>query len=143
MDLRKLLSAVFPAVHRDRRHASRVLLQIVCRVIDIYGLFFGGGGYLLLWQTVAVAVAAVWAAIWTWVICKILEKTIGFRVSAQQEQEGLDTALHGQTARILDMSPNAVSPRKGPAPTDLDLNTKESETAFAGKTKVQQLADEP
>ena len=112
---------------------------------DIYGLFFGGGGYLLLWQTVAVAVAAVWAAIWTWAICKILEKTIGFRVSAQQEEEGLDTALHGETARILDMSPNAVSPRKGPAqPVKvLDLDTKESETIPGGKTKVQQIIGEP
>jgi len=77
---------------------------------NIYGLFFGGGWYLLLWQTIAVLVAGIWSGVWTWVICKILERTTGFRVSAEQEAAGLDVALHGETARILDVSPNALSP---------------------------------
>jgi Amt family ammonium transporter len=77
---------------------------------NIYGLFFGGGWYLLLWQTIAVLVAGIWSGVWTWVICKILERTTGFRVSTEQEAAGLDVALHGETARILDVSPNALSP---------------------------------
>ena len=82
---------------------------------DIYGLFFGGGATLLLWQIIAVLVAGAWSGVWTWVICKILENTTGFRVSEEEEAEGLDASLHGETARILDVSPNAMSPMHAPA----------------------------
>ena len=93
---------------------------------DVYGLFFGGGAHLLLWQTIAVLVAGLWSALWTWIICKVLEKTTGFRVTEEQEEAGLDESLHGETSRILDMSPNAVSPKSagltGPVPEELGLD---------------------
>ena len=77
-----------------------------------YGLFLGGGGYLLVYQIIGVVVAAAWSAIWTFIICKLLEATTGFRVTEEEEDAGLDASLHGETARVLDVSPDAISPRK-------------------------------
>ena len=78
----------------------------------------------------------MWAGLWTWIICKILEHTTGFRVSAEQEAEGLDESLHGETSRVLDLSPNAVSPSKAPVaggeePAKLGLDDKPAEKAEA------------
>ena len=93
-----------------------------------YGLFLGGGGYLLIYQIIGVVVAAAWSGIWTFVICKILEVTTGFRVTEEEEESGLDASLHGETARVLDVSPEALSPRKGAQgaadPESLDLTGK-------------------
>jgi Amt family ammonium transporter len=93
-----------------------------------YGLFLGGGGHLLIYQIIGVVVAAAWSGIWTFVICKILEKTTGFRVTEEEEESGLDASLHGETARVLDVSPEALSPRRQPQgaadPESLDLTGK-------------------
>ena len=56
-------------------------------------------------------VALAWSGIWTFVICKLLEATTGFRVT-EEEDAGLDASLHGETARVLDVSPDAICPRR-------------------------------
>ena len=43
-----------------------------------------------------------------------IDKTIGFRVTAEEEEAGLDISQFGETARILDMSPN-INPKTGAA----------------------------
>ena len=43
----------------------------------------------------------VWSAALSWVILKVLEKTIGLRVGAEQEQVGLDIAEHEERAYNL------------------------------------------
>ena len=73
---------------------------------------------------IGVVVAAAWSGIWTFVICKILEKTTGFRVTEEEEDAGLDASLHGETARVLDVSPEALSPRRAADPESLDLTEK-------------------
>ena len=40
--------------------------------------------------TIALAVSG------TYIICVVIEKTIGFRIDPQSEAEGLDQALHGE-----------------------------------------------
>jgi Amt family ammonium transporter len=65
------------------------------------GLFFGGASLL---GTQAIAVLATWAysiAV-TFVLLKILDATMGLRVNAEQEDEGLDVAEHGESAYALD-----------------------------------------
>ena len=93
-----------------------------------YGLFLGGGGYLLTYQIIGVVVAAAWSGIWTFIICKLLEATTGFRVTEEEEDAGLDASLHGETARVLDVSPEALSPQRKPKgaadPESLDLTGK-------------------
>ena len=47
-------------------------------------------------QLLGVAAAAAWCGIMTWVILKVIDATLGLRVSEEQESEGLDLAQHGE-----------------------------------------------
>ena len=48
-------------------------------------------------QALAVAVTVVWSALFTYLILKLIDSVIGLRVTADQEVEGLDIALHEET----------------------------------------------
>jgi len=58
----------------------------------------GGGLSLLGHQAIAVGAAGAWAAVVTFVLLKALDLTIGLRVDAEVEHDGLDGALHGESA---------------------------------------------
>lgn len=47
-------------------------------------------------QVLGIGAAAAWCALVTWVILKILQVTVGLRVSEEKETEGLDLAEHGE-----------------------------------------------
>jgi ammonium transporter, Amt family len=49
-------------------------------------------------QLLGVVAATAWCALMTYVILKIINATIGLRVSEEQEREGLDLAQHGERA---------------------------------------------
>jgi len=59
------------------------------------GLFFGAPGQLVT-QLVSVAAAWVYSFAVTFVILKVLDATIGLRVSEEDEVQGLDLSLHGE-----------------------------------------------
>ena len=59
------------------------------------GLFFGGGVKLLAVQALGVLVVSVWAFSLTYIVFSILKATVGIRVSADEEMEGLDLSEHG------------------------------------------------
>jgi Amt family ammonium transporter len=60
------------------------------------GLFFGNPG-LLANQALSVVVAGVYSFVVTWIILKILDRTMGLRVSDEHELNGLDLSQHGET----------------------------------------------
>ena len=62
------------------------------------GLLYGGSAKLLWVQTYGSLAYIGWAALGTFVILFILKKTIGLRVSEQEEIEGLDIHEHGVEA---------------------------------------------
>ncbi|RIV69935.1 ammonium transporter [Flagellimonas aequoris] len=62
------------------------------------GLLYGGSAKLLWVQTYGSLAYIAWAALGTFVILFILKKTIGLRVSEQEEIEGLDIHEHGVEA---------------------------------------------
>ncbi|MBP3043575.1 ammonium transporter [Arthrobacter jiangjiafuii] len=62
------------------------------------GLFYGGGFAQLGAQLVAALVAIVFSAVLTLVIGLAIHKTIGFRVSEEQEVNGVDLSEHAETA---------------------------------------------
>jgi len=62
------------------------------------GLLYGGGVGLLWVQTYGSLAYILWAAFGTFVVLYILKKTIGLRVSKQDEIEGLDITEHGLEA---------------------------------------------
>lgn len=64
------------------------------------GLFFGNASLLGV-QLISVAAAIVFAFGMTWAILKLLEKTMGLRVTNDQELEGLDLSQHGESGYIF------------------------------------------
>jgi Amt family ammonium transporter len=59
------------------------------------GLVDGNAGQILT-QIYGVVAVAVFCAVATWVILKVVDAMVGLRVTRDEEVEGLDTALHGE-----------------------------------------------
>jgi ammonium transporter, Amt family len=49
-------------------------------------------------QAKAVALTVVWSGVVSFIAYKIVDMTIGLRVSEEEEREGLDITSHGETA---------------------------------------------
>ncbi len=62
------------------------------------GVFFGGGGDLLLDQFIAVVCAIAYSGAATFVIAKAIDIVSGLRVDREAEQLGLDLSQHAETA---------------------------------------------
>jgi ammonium transporter, Amt family len=86
-----------------------------------------GGGALMVTQIIGVVAAAAFAVVLSIGILYLIDKTIGLRVTPDEEREGLDTALHGESgyemgstgageahyeAVELDPEPSAAAARK-------------------------------
>lgn len=67
------------------------------------GLFDGGefATRILIGQVVATAITWVFAAIVTFILLKILDVTMGLRVSQEKEMQGLDLTEHGEEGYIF------------------------------------------
>jgi Amt family ammonium transporter len=62
------------------------------------GLFYGGGFELLGIQTVATLAVLAYSFIVTWVIAKVIQQTIGLRISEEHEVAGIDETSHAERA---------------------------------------------
>lgn len=51
-------------------------------------------------QVLAVAISSVWAFVFTWVMLWVIDRFTRVRVTDEEEDTGLDEALHGETAYI-------------------------------------------
>ncbi len=60
------------------------------------GLFFGNPGQLWI-QLVSVAATALFAFVMTWLILKVIDATIGLRLTPEDEIRGMDISLHNET----------------------------------------------
>lgn len=58
----------------------------------------GGGLTLLGKQAIGIAAAGAWSAVVTFVLLKVIDLVVGLRVEQETEHEGLDGALHGESA---------------------------------------------
>jgi Amt family ammonium transporter len=61
------------------------------------GLFYGNPGQLAV-QLLAVAVTIVFVFVVTFVVAKVLDWSIGLRVTPMEEEVGLDISAHGERA---------------------------------------------
>jgi Amt family ammonium transporter len=59
------------------------------------GLFYGGGLHFLGVQALGVVSVFGWAVLTSWAMFKLIDKTIGLRVSKDEEKRGLDFEEHG------------------------------------------------
>jgi ammonium transporter, Amt family len=58
----------------------------------------GGGISLVGKQAIGLAAAGAWAAVVTFILLKVIDLTVGLRVDPEMEHDGLDGALHGESA---------------------------------------------
>jgi Amt family ammonium transporter len=68
------------------------------------GLFYGGGIDQLLVQLLMAAIILVWVVVCTGILFGVLKATIGLRVSAEEEVQGLDVLEHGLQGYAPDMA---------------------------------------
>jgi Amt family ammonium transporter len=69
------------------------------------GLFYGGGAGLLGAQALGVAAVAAWVAVTMTALFIVLKKTVGLRVSREEELAGLDIEEHGIESSYADFMP--------------------------------------
>lgn len=69
------------------------------------GLFYGGGFSFLSVQLLGVISVIVWVAITMTIVFLIIKHTVGLRVSAKEEIEGLDKQEHGLESSYADFMP--------------------------------------
>lgn len=78
------------------------------------GLFTSGSAQLLLVQVIGAFAIGAWAVCTTWILFEILNKTIGLRVTKEEELMGLDASEHGLSTAYADfISPNRSSEMTG------------------------------
>ena len=68
------------------------------------GLFYGGGPKFFLTQCLGVVSVAAWVAVTMTIVFTVLKHTIGLRVTAQEELDGLDIHEHGLPTAYADFS---------------------------------------
>jgi Amt family ammonium transporter len=83
-------------VHGIGGAAGSLLTGLCARAVLNNGT--GGGLELVGKQGIAVAAAAAWAAVVTFVLLKGIDVLVGLRVDQETEHDGLDGALHGESA---------------------------------------------
>jgi Amt family ammonium transporter len=67
---------------------------------DINGLFYGNPGQLSA-QAISLVAAAGYSFIVTFVLLKIIDAVMGLRVTAEEEEVGLDLTQHGERGYII------------------------------------------
>lgn len=72
------------------------------------GVFYGGGFKMLGVQSLGVASVAAFVAVTMFIIFTIIKKTIGLRVSREEEIAGLDIEEHGLVSSYADFMPAIV-----------------------------------
>ena len=82
------------------------------------GLLYGGNADQLGKQAVACLAASVYAFTATYVIGWVIHKTMGFRVTEEQELVGLDQSQHAESAYELGAAPSSSGRMAGPSGGD-------------------------
>lgn len=100
------------------------------------GLFYGGGFALLGKQLIGVATVLAWTAVTMTIAFKIIDMTVGLRVSEEEEIVGLDSKEHGLASAyagfsIMDVTGGVM---------EVNENTDLGQDSYALATKVQRDA---
>jgi ammonium transporter, Amt family len=77
--------------------ATGIFASTAINPAGVDGLLAGNLNLLAV-QAIAVVAVAVYAAVVTWGILKVLDLTMGLRVAPEEERQGLDVSLHGEPA---------------------------------------------
>lgn len=108
------------------------------------GLLYGGGVNLLGVQALGVVTVAAWVTITMLIIFSLIKKTVGLRVSKEEEIIGLDIEEHGLVSSYADFMPILSTPGSGEGAT-VDIDTavptviKKSESANISDAKITKV----
>ena len=69
------------------------------------GLLYGGGAHYLLIQLIGVVSVIAWVAVTMTIVFLVIKKTVGLRVSSEEEIAGLDIEEHGLASSYADFMP--------------------------------------
>lgn len=117
------------------------------------GLFYGGGLQLLCVQLLGIVAVGAFVFVTTGLVWLLLKKTVGIRVSAEEEIQGLDIGEHGNVAYpdfapVTEISsadaqlPAAAAPAAAAVPRDEAVKVVHHEQPGAKITKVTILANQ-
>ena len=93
----------------------------------INGLFYGGGFTQLGIQAIGIVSVLAWTAVTMFIVFKVIDKTVGLRVTEEEEIEGLDSKEHGLASAyagfsIMDVTEGAMVENEN---TDLGISEYE------------------
>jgi ammonium transporter, Amt family len=112
--------------------------------IGANGLFYGGGAHLLGEQLLAVVVVVAFSFCLTWVIATAVQKTIGLRVSPEDEQD-LDIRQQAMSAYALDrvaaLMQSAYQQDLSATPTAVTSGEMKLVTAIIDQEDTDELRD--
>ena len=77
--------------------ATGIFAQLAINSAGANGLLYGNPN-LIVAQAIAIIAAALWSFGGSFVLMKAIDKTIGLRVTAKEEEKGLDVSQHGERA---------------------------------------------
>jgi len=84
-------------------HGVGGLMGTFLTAIFVSAAFNGAGfpdkvtmGDQIVTQLIGIAATAAWSGVLTWILLKLVDAVAGMRVNAENETEGLDTALHNE-----------------------------------------------
>jgi ammonium transporter, Amt family len=100
----------------------------VSGLVDNEGLFYGNSDQVVD-QLIAIGVVWVYSFAVTAVILKVLDLTLGLRVSEEEEEMGLDITQHGERGYVFEEPvgvPVYQAPSPAPAPMPQSMPTTES-----------------
>ena len=101
------------------------------------GLFYGGGFKLLGIQLLGFAAVASWAAVTIFIAFSVIKHTIGLRVSAEEEIQGLDATEHGLPSAYAGF---AIMDTSNTLTMDVNENTDLGTGDYAEATDFQKAA---
>lgn len=116
------------------------------------GLFYGGGFKLLGIQCVGLLATAAWTVVTMTIAFFVIKKTIGLRVTEEEEIVGLDSTEHGlETAyagfltygdSITGTAAESISKKENAVPIDdaVPVQLKESTTPIASDVKISKVS---
>jgi Amt family ammonium transporter len=92
------------------------------------GLFYGGGFHQLGVQVLGILAIAAWTTVTMIIVFLLIKKTVGLRVTEEEEIQGLDLKEHGLVSAYADFAPTAVPSVNGFGPVIYDETEEGTET---------------
>jgi Amt family ammonium transporter len=119
---------------------------------ELTGLFYGGGFDLLGKQLVGVLSVGAWTVVTITITFLVINKTVGLRVTREEEITGLDATEHGLESAYAgfltygdrisgsDFAPVANSENVVPIDEAIPVQVKESESPIASDVKLSKIS---